>query len=449
MSGVVINPYGTWWWYLNNAYHVNFTQADVDYWMGGLVAGGVAPQIGGWSDNATLVGVMRAWIQRYKQYGHMTEDGIRSLYYDQRCNHVNGVSEWIACDDIVLSMLAGGQMGGVVTGLYVGSPRSVELKPEWAPNNSTLVVFGAANVTHVHVDVGAQADTRLNVDFMSAGLRFNMSGGFWNLHNQNVIGCVTHRDGTKSPCRKLFTNPPNGQASFQVVASISDQWVFHKVTRETNRVGDMQISSQQSMHAPHLRVTQQVSDVKIALSQASNPNPDPNPNAPHPAPDGFAALLVGDHDARGTVLRPVNFTLTQPGAAWERAHSTGFFSYEQTFSDYGSYVLRTHLSNGTCRASANCNPKAVGQSAGCQGMDCSGFRTGSDIMPHTVPLKPNRRYILAAVIHTNFSRVTTEVLMNVFLFDNEGRKLNSTLAGGGLPSSTLESGAPLGVGFDH
>eukprot|EP01051_Picozoa_sp_SAG22_P040486 SAG22_NODE_21876_length_253_cov_0.675325_1_plen_84_part_11 len=76
--------------------------------------------------------------------------------------------------------------------------------------------------------------------------------------------------------------------------------------------------------------------------------------APPPAPPGFASLLVGDSDPRGLVLRPPNFTLTKPGAGWSRWHSAGFFQYEQTFSDFGSYSLTTHYKDKRCATSPTC-----------------------------------------------------------------------------------------------
>jgi hypothetical protein len=433
MSGVVINPYGTWWWYPGNPYNVNFTLADVDYWMGGLIAGGVTPQVGGWSDNATLVNAMGGWFRRYKKYGHMTEDGIRSLYYDHRCNHVNGISEWIACDDIVLSILADGQLGGPVAGLYVGSTRLVELEPQWAPNSTTLVVFGAVNVTDANVDLGVPADTHLNVDFVSAGIQLKMGGGFWQLKDQNVVACVHRRSNNEPVCKSAFSRSSTGQMAFEMRGAIGDQWSFSKVPGTLPRLNNPAQATPSSFSLP----------ITLTLSlprSSSSPlllSPPPPPPPPPLSPSGFAALLLGEHDPRGIVHRPINFTLTRPNALWERAHSAGFFEYEQTYTDYGSYVLQTHYVDGRCATSSTCNPQAVGQTAGCQGLDCSGSikhtPNGSVVVPHTVPLLPNRKYILAAVVRTNFSRFTTELFMNIFLIDTNGLKLNSTLAGGGLP----------------
>jgi hypothetical protein len=72
------------------------------------------------------------------------------------------------------------------------------------------------------------------------------------------------------------------------------------------------------------------------------------PAEPAHAPPGFAALLVGDSDPRGVVRRPPNFTLTKPDAGWSHWHSGGFFQYEQTFLEFGTWKLTTHYPAGRC-----------------------------------------------------------------------------------------------------
>ena len=187
------------------------------------------------------------------------------------------------------------------------------------------------------------------------------------------------------------------------------------------------------------------------LSAAAMKSDDLTP--PRHAPPGFAALLLGNTDHRGTVLRPPNFTLTKPGCGWSRWHSAGFFEYEQTYVEFGSYFLTSHYPNNTCPTSPTCNPKAAGQSVGCAGSErsavhrrghsdvasgarCASLPGGVKDCPSTVPLKPNRRYIASAVVFTNFPRFTTEVNLQVGLYDRSGAVINNTMAGGGLPSQT-------------
>ena len=169
---------------------------------------------------------------------------------------------------------------------------------------------------------------------------------------------------------------------------------------------------------------------------------DSQPQIP-PAPPGFAALLVGNSDPRGAVLRPPNFTLTKPNAGWSRWHSAGFFDFQQSYSDFGSYSLTTHYPGRRCVASPSCDPKAVGQTAGCGGSECSGlhYKTPPTIRATVAKIRPNRRYIMAVVVKTNFTRFTTEVNLEVFPYDSDGNaglmsSLNSTQDGIGLPSNT-------------
>eukprot|EP01050_Picozoa_sp_SAG11_P029696 SAG11_NODE_8466_length_1012_cov_0.763417_2_plen_85_part_00 len=69
--------------------------AEVDYWFGGLVAGGITPHLGwNWSENSTLVANVQKWLHAYVHFGHLTEDGIHPLFFDTECCHLEGVCEW-------------------------------------------------------------------------------------------------------------------------------------------------------------------------------------------------------------------------------------------------------------------------------------------------------------------------------------------------------------------
>ena len=175
----------------------------------------------------------------------------------------------------------------------------------------------------------------------------------------------------------------------------------------------------------------------------ARPTPPPSP-PPRRAPAGFVALLLGTSDARGKVLRPPNFNLTRAGAGWGRGHSAGFFEFQASYADLGSYTLRTNYAGGRCATTSNCDARAVGQSAGCQGLDQSGVHAPV-YTPTTLALRPNVRYIVSAVIRTNFSRATNELFLRVFMQDRAGRALNNTRAGGGLPSATRTRGSGSGA----
>ena len=190
-SGTVVNPYVTIWW--NTA-----TVAEIDYWFGGLVATGVAPQLGWtWSENATLVSSVQRWLHRYAYWGHLTESSVHPLYYDERCCHIEGTCEWIACEDIVLSRLTGGTIGEdrAVAGLYGGSSHAVTIAPALVPHNCTLLLFQAANVSHLRVDLGQPTDSLLTLAFMSDAT-VTLSGGWWLLSaGQRVTDTVCNSSG--------------------------------------------------------------------------------------------------------------------------------------------------------------------------------------------------------------------------------------------------------------
>lgn len=231
LSGSIINPYDTFWW-------PQVPQSDVDYWLGGLVVGGVAPQLAGWSDNASTVANIRTWLERYARYGHMTEDGIHSLYYDRRCCHVDGVCEWVACEDVVLSVLKGGQTGGPVAGLYGGSSRHVVIAPECVPNGTVLLVFRAAGVPKMQFDIGAPGDTLLTLSLMSDAAVV-IGGGFWRLDAQNVVQTIKGTDGSVLSRRPVFSAPVTGQMQHEVSGLMGQSIVFQKVPaydREANFV---------------------------------------------------------------------------------------------------------------------------------------------------------------------------------------------------------------------
>ena len=90
VSGLVINPYHTPIGWIHN-------RTEIEYWLGGLITGGVAPQL---SDNIRIPfshgttkwdSAIRPWMEYYKQFGHLVEGGIRTLRYDAGCCHVQGL----------------------------------------------------------------------------------------------------------------------------------------------------------------------------------------------------------------------------------------------------------------------------------------------------------------------------------------------------------------------
>ena len=122
----------------------------------------------------------------FTRYGHMTESGAHMLYYDQGCCHIQGAEcEWVACKDVMLSVLADGtgfssdtvnttstanatragksatgttfatvSQHTTVAGLYAASPEHVVITPGVVPNGSTILIFQAVSTQSVSFAVG-------------------------------------------------------------------------------------------------------------------------------------------------------------------------------------------------------------------------------------------------------------------------------------------------------
>ena len=147
-SSTPINPYATRLYWINDA-------TELDYWVGGLVTGGIAPQF---TEDAGPVtkwdsGIHR-WLAAHDAWGHLQVGGVQTLEYDSKCCHVEGECEWVACNDTIVSMLhrgrgRGGDAGGVdtgpVAGLYVGSGSSSNSDTDVDGASVRLVDGGVGN----------------------------------------------------------------------------------------------------------------------------------------------------------------------------------------------------------------------------------------------------------------------------------------------------------------
>ena len=114
-------------------------------------------------------------------------------------------------------------------------------------------------------------------------------------------------------------------------------------------------------------------------------------------------LLIGNSDPRGTVLRPNDFNLTQPGADWKN-QADARFVYDSLASSYRFELDYDNITRGMWGKQA-------------------------------VSIQPNRRYILAAVVKTDFVRSENEMTLGVQYLDSNG----DAISGGrysGLPAKT-------------
>lgn len=209
LTGMAINAYNT----VIDAAPINGTKSsgrdfasllEIDYFFGGLIATGVGPQplsmkhtIGRF-DHA-----VGAWMKLYRLFGHMQEDAIQTLHYDSACCHVQGLCEWVVCEDIVAVGLAGGSIGMPVVGLYAGSHNHAAI-PDWiatpgqeAQNATTtaLLVFKAFGVANVTVSVGSATQRSLHVTFLSPGnTTLALSGEFWRLEQGEKMQLTIHNE---------------------------------------------------------------------------------------------------------------------------------------------------------------------------------------------------------------------------------------------------------------
>ena len=89
LSGMAINAYNC---------HVDSAQsaAELDYWLGGLIATGVGAQpVASGPAAGKYDSLVGGWLRRFRRYGHLREEAIQTLHYDATCCHVQGVClEW-------------------------------------------------------------------------------------------------------------------------------------------------------------------------------------------------------------------------------------------------------------------------------------------------------------------------------------------------------------------
>ena len=107
------------------------------------------------------------------------------------------------------------------------------------------------------------------------------------------------------------------------------------------------------------------------------------------------------------------------------------FVYEQTYAELGSYRLPG--TRGTCATQ--------GHAQFCEGNQI----LGGEAWPLRL-LPPNRRYIFAAIIRTEFSRMLTEVDVHMVLYDKDQQLVNYYSRMVGLPWNT--SATPAAAAAD-
>jgi hypothetical protein len=171
-----VNPYHTPLSWVKN-------ETELVYWLGGLITGGIAPQLSEFGGPVTMWdSVVRQWLTAYRTFGHMIEGGITTLVYDRDCCHVEGECEWEVCQDVIASRLEGGTGGGPAAGVYVGvdTPTPTAVPAQFSPENSTVLVFAAWNTRAVQLTIGDPLCMALRIIATSStpNCTITLTGGF-------------------------------------------------------------------------------------------------------------------------------------------------------------------------------------------------------------------------------------------------------------------------------
>lgn len=223
LTGTAINPYNTGIdsteaecraqdKAISNSHQI-CSSDEVDYWFGGLVATGVAPQPMGAASTGRFDTAIGKWLRLYSHFGHFLEETVQTLHWDYECCHAQGVCEWKVCQDIVATALGGGMIGTPALGVYAGANVPARIPSDLLPDNATVVVFQAFGVESVRLDLGTPQFTSLRLAVMGAASNITLSGGFFLLNQQNVrVTVVSARTGTvKQRAVLLWPEPQTGQ----------------------------------------------------------------------------------------------------------------------------------------------------------------------------------------------------------------------------------------------
>lgn len=222
IAGTIINSYDTYM-----ARYEEDGTFGLGYFVAGVVTGGLAFQPAGSLNSATdLDPLVGRWMARYKRFGHAMEDGVRTLVYDAACCHIQGVCEWTACQDTVVSRLSGGRVAGAA-GLYIGSRNmstAIAVPDSHLSNNGALLVFLAYGINNAAIDYGSSADTRMTVvptaptNSTAAARSLTLSGGWWDLKGGGCDVQLTtrHENGTVLRTTQLFGKSTSGQQKYEL-----------------------------------------------------------------------------------------------------------------------------------------------------------------------------------------------------------------------------------------
>ena len=147
---------------LLNGYHTSLAlpQKDFDCFIGGLVATGIAPQMGGTGSPAQLAR-SKYWLDLFKLHGMATESTITALHYP----------------DIFLVGLRGGTSPTPSYGLYAGNSSTVSLPRAFSDNATVLTYMGVSAKT---VSLALPGNVTVVTFFAANAMQLVLTGPFFS-----------------------------------------------------------------------------------------------------------------------------------------------------------------------------------------------------------------------------------------------------------------------------
>jgi hypothetical protein len=125
--------------------------------------------------------------------------------------YVQGICEWNVCEDIVVTGLAGGTTGTTCLGVYAGASVPALVPTALMHDNSTILLFQAFGVAITQLSLGSPEFRSLRVAVLSSDTNLTLTGGFFQLHNQNVQLTVVSESGVLvQPARQLWPAAQTG-----------------------------------------------------------------------------------------------------------------------------------------------------------------------------------------------------------------------------------------------
>ena len=97
----------------------------------------------------------------------------------------------MACNDVMVSVLAGGSGGNTTIGLYAASSTPTSIPPSLTTNGSRILVFQAFGTEEIAISVGSPIDETLTLAMLTDA-ELTLSGGFLLLHSQQQLQVLTY-----------------------------------------------------------------------------------------------------------------------------------------------------------------------------------------------------------------------------------------------------------------